>query len=376
MADPLSPEEERRLLASAAADIDANLLESFGQVMALIEDGVPPKDAIAQVLSQIEGDMAAVLAVALTKVVGEAVSSADALALNVGPMRLSPRLYAESAQVSEVVSGIVTRHLGGFADSRRLALELFEGYAFRTPSDEPLQFKATNERLPRYLRDLLRTEPGIERALASKVAAIQVQGLKTEALRASYTELLQAIADAESGIGKAGLRKRLEIAWFERMRYFAQRIAQTEIHRAYMKRLADDLMADADVQFVQVRRAPGTQDPCICTLYTGRDRYGLGPGVYPKAKAPLPPYHPYCRCVVSPRLDLTGRAVPTDEDVAKDVSFLRRLDPSVSARIVGSKAKLGAVLDGSRTADAIQEASAGPGYRVRLVGEAPQSVPI
>jgi hypothetical protein len=180
--------------------------------------------------------------------------------------------------------------------------------------------------------------------------------------------LLDALADMEAtGVGREVLDKRIEVAFYERMRYFSSRIARTELHRAYAAREAQLLMDDADVEFVQVRRAPGRGGPCICVLFTGRDLYGLGPGVYPKALAPLPGYHPFCMCVVSPRLDLTGRTAQ-ERDPQGDAYFLNRLDPSLSARVMGSQAKRDAVLRGL-TPEQVVNAGRDPAYRVKTVGQ-------
>jgi hypothetical protein len=365
----VTADEERELLAAAAARIDEDMREQFAELIDLIGAGMPVRDAVAEVMGTIEADLAATLATALTAVTGEAVTVSEVLQMNVGPMRLSPRLYQEADQVAATVSGIVDRHVKGFTDARSLALELFEGYAFRPPEAEPLQFKATNPQLPQYLREVLRTEPGVERALASHFAQLQVNGLTTPGLRAAYTSLLDAITEAADGIGAKGLEKRIEIAWFERMRYFSQRIVQTEIHRAYAKREAMALMADAAVQYVQIRRAPGVQLPCICDLFAGRDVWGLGKGVYPKAKAPLPPFHPYCRCVTAPRLDLTGKTPADQPDDSADVSFLQRLNPSAAARVVGSRDKLARVLAGEQTV-AVVNATRDARYAIKTLAEA------
>jgi len=364
-----TPSQERALLAATAARLDEDLRERFGELVEAIRAGKDAREAVAEIMGDVQADIAAALAAGLTVVLEREVTVSDVLRMQVGPLQLSARLYSEAAQTSSVVAGIVQRHIDGYADARRLALTLFEGYQFRAPDAEPLQFNRSNPRLPRYLRDVLLTEPGVERALAVHFAQLQVNGLTTPGLRAAYSEALAAIAEAEQGIGARGLDKRLEVAFFERMRYFSQRIAQTEIHRAYANREALALMQDTDVEFVQVRRAPGKQEPCICVLYTGRDLFGLGAGVYPKDRAPLPPFHPYCRCVVAPRLDLTGRATAGEFDDEADAYFLRRLDPSAAARVVGSRAKLERVLNGD-SAEAVVNAGKLPQYRTRTVAEA------
>lgn len=290
----MTPEEELAILASTAAGIEDSLQDAFAEMLALIAGGMTAKEAVAQVMEGFTGDMAAVMAQALSQVTGESVTSAQALKLEVGPMALSSRLYAESLSVGQMAQGIVDRHLQGYADARKLALELFEGYNFKPQNAEPLQFNASNDKLPKYLREVLMVEEVIRQQISAAFAKIQVDGLSTGGLKAAYSGLLDAITGIEEGVGSNVVDKRLEIAFYERMRYFAQRIAQTEIHRAYAKREASIIMADPDIEFVQIRRAPGKQLPCICVLYTGRDQYGLGPGVYPKALAPLPPFHPYC----------------------------------------------------------------------------------
>jgi hypothetical protein len=364
----VTPDEERAILASTAAGIDDSLRSAFAEILALIAAGVVAREAVAQVMEGFTGDMAAAMAQALSAVTGDAVTAAQALRLQVGPIALSSRLYAEAQSVGQVTQGIIDRHLKGYTDARQLALQLFEGYGFREIGAEPLQFNASNDKLPKYLREVLLAEDGLAGSLKRAFARIQVNGLSTDGLRAAYSSLLDAITDIEDGVGAKALEKRLEIAFFERMRYFAQRIAQTEIHRAYANREALIIMGDADIQFVQIRRAPGKQLPCICVLYTGRDQYGMGAGVYPKALAPLPPYHPYCRCIVSPRLDLTGKKAGRIDEEA-DVYFLRRLQPSVAARVVGSQEKLRRVLAGD-SADSVYNAGILPQYKVRTVSQA------
>jgi hypothetical protein len=70
---------------------------------------------------------------------------------------------------------------------------------------------------------------------------------------------------------------------------------------------------------------------------------------------------------MSPRLDLTGVKVP-QENPEKDAYFLRRIGEPIAARIVGSQAKLDAVLKGA-SADEIHNAPIPAPYKVRTIGE-------
>jgi hypothetical protein len=359
----VTPDEERELLSEVADTIDRQARTALGRLVALIREGVPARDAVDQVMGTLSPAVGQVVVDALTAIVG----TASAVVIQAATLQLSQKLYAEAQSTSVVVQGIVQRHAAGFQDARALARDLFEGYAFRPPDAEPIRLAASNPKLPKYLREALLPDRAVGDNLARAFAKIQVSDLKTDALKAAYSELLEAIDSVEAGAGRALLDKRLEVAFYERMRYFAQRIAQTELHRAYAQREARLILNDQAVEFVQVRRAPLRTDPCICSLLTGRDLYGIGAGVYPKSEAPVPPFHPFCRCVMAPRLDLSGRQPrPRDDDA--DAYFLRRLDAPIAARVMGSQAKRDRVFAGD-TAEDVANDSRDPLYWIKPAAE-------
>ena len=363
----MTPTQERALLEATAKGLDDDIRQAFERLMQLIRDGVAPRDAVQQVMQSFSQEYAQLLSDALSGVLAMSIGTDAALALEVGTVQLSAKLYAQSQTVSQVVQGVADRHLRGFADARALALELFEGYAFRPPEAEPLQFKPSNPKLPKYLREALLSDSGMQGDMTRAFARLQADNLKTEALRAAYKQALAALDDIQAGKGAALLEKRLQTAFYERMRYFANRIAQTEIHRAYMKREAAILLDDEEVEFVQIRRRPNAESVCMCSLYAGRDKYGLGKGVYPKRAAPVPPFHPHCRCVISPRLDLTGRKErPADPEA--DRYFLRSVGQSMAQRIAGSEDKLNRVM---RSGDATEVYNAGipAAYQVKALAQ-------
>jgi hypothetical protein len=360
----MTPEQQRATLdtLSAAVQIAAN--EAFEALIQLIREGSTPRDAVEAVMKDLDDDVAKALEVALVASIGSA--SAQPMMHEVR-VELSRRLYAYGADSSATVTRLVTTHVQGFNNARELAREIFEGYRFRAPESEPIQLNPKNPQLPKYLGDVLQGSPGVQRDLQRAFAQMQVKNLQTSDLRAAYSDVLRAIDAAEAQRGFEALQRRIKVAFYERMRYFANRIAQTEIHRAYIKDEAARLMQDTDVEYVQIRRAPGRQTPCICSLYTGRDKYGLGPGVYPKAVAPRPPLHPFCRCVVAPRLDLSGKKAKPESDTA-DRYFLDRVGESTAARIVGSRAKLDLVQKGAKPDD-VYNAGLSPQYRVKQLAD-------
>lgn len=364
----MTPEQEEAAIVAALSLIEADLRAAKERVIAAIIAGEDPRAAVIAATTAFAAPMASALQDALVKMLGDAVGQPSDVPIVVGRIALSTKLYAEASATAEVVRGIVQRQASGFQDARRLALDLFEGYNFRAPGAEPLALAPSNSQLPKYLREAVLADAGLQGDLQRAFARIQASGLSTGALRAAYSELLDAIDLLETGAGQKVLRKKIEVAFFERMRYFASRIARTELHRAYAEREALLLMQDVEVEFVQLRRSSGRRLPCICALLVGRNLYGLGAGVYPKAQAPVPPFHPFCMCVMSARADLTGRTAKERDD-SGDVYFLRRLGSPAADRIVGSKDKLDQVMSGRRTAEEIQNASRDPLYRMKTAGQ-------
>ncbi|MCI7501485.1 MAG: hypothetical protein MSA54_06045 [Campylobacter sp.] len=67
------------------------------------------------------------------------------------------------------------------------------------------------------------------------------------------------------------------------------------------------------------------------------DKYGLGAGVYPKDKAPVPPFYPFCRCQMIPKYADEYSKPKLNADA--DKNYLPGLKEWQRARILGSKAK-------------------------------------
>ena len=363
----MTPAQEQALIAAATAGLDDELRDAYARLVDLIRGGTAPREAVAAVIGDFVGEMADTMATAFSAILAGSVGAESVMAMEVGAVSLSRRLYAEATAAGEQVAGVVSRHARGFADARALALQLFEGYGFREPGAEPLQFKRGNDKLPKYLREVLLTDSDLAGQIERAFAKMQVADLKTPALRAAYAQVLEALDGIEAAGGQALLEKRMKVAFFERMRHFAARIAQTELHRAYAQRQAAELMDDTDVDFVQWRMNPSHPVEDICDYFARVDRHGLGPGVYPKRLAPVAPAHPFCKCVLSPRLDLTGRKA---RDVpGADGAFFRSMPLRDASRIAGSGGKLKRVLAGADPL-AVHNQGISPAYRVKTVEQA------
>jgi len=140
----------------------------------------------------------------------------------------------------------------------------------------------------------------------------------------------------------------VETAFQERMRYHVNRIAQTELHHAYMDKQAEEIMADDSVEVLKMVMSASHPRTDICDLFSKQDKYGLGPGLYPKESAPKPPFHLFCRCVLHSKRLLKAKVAR--ENPARERQCLRDQGMSEGAKAIGGRAKLQEVLNGADVA--------------------------
>ena len=343
-----------RLTAEQAA-----LLESvFADLLELIRQGVEPQIAVRRLLTQFEGRYYGLLSDAFGAVLARSVGVLELRDYPIGNVTLSERIHAERRFTERTVSRLIREHLSKLHSARELAKTLYEGHGFN--EQEALNISTP---LAKYLRDATKGR-GFPDALEIVKAKSLAAELKTPALRAAYLQAIDAIAKDQ---GDAAIEKALRTAFYERNRYFANRIAQTELARAQLEQRALDLLRDDDIEWVQIRLSQSHPRPDICDLHAQRDGWGMGPGVYPKDQAPLPPFHPFCRCVASPRLDLTGNRIPQEQKLAP-LAFLRTLTTQEAAQVMGSRARLQQILNGADL-DAIVNKGRPKRYWLRRIGD-------
>lgn len=280
----MSPEQEQEQLDALARVIKQRAEAAFEELMTRLQAGEDPRAAMEAVTSQFHGQYYDELSAAFSTVLDRAIGSADIRSLPVSDVALSERLYRHTAEVNAVTRQIIKDHVKGFTQARDLAMQIYEGYGFK---DDPLKVQVN---LPKYLREALQ-DPAISQGFAQIVGRIRADNLKTPALKAAY---LQAIDALEAGAGDNRLKKLMQTAWFERNRYFANRIAQTELHRAYSNQVAQEIMADEATVWVKYQMSKTHPKVDICDRHAGLNGWGKGPGIYPKAQAPKPPAHPFC----------------------------------------------------------------------------------
>lgn len=346
-----------------ADEIDRLTAEAFVELLRRMREGADPRDAIQAVVAGLDAGYTEVLAAAFSEMLGRFVGSDEIKSYPVGDVALSQRLYAHATATSGIVREIVRQHAAGYQDARRLALEIYEGYGFKDGID-PLQWPARSPKWPKYMRQAITEDPqsfAQYRAIARRMAG----NIKTPALKAAY---LEALDEMENGRGWNRLGRKLQVAFEERMRYHANRIAQTELHRAWIDQQAEEIMSDDSIEVVQVKMSASHPEVDICDLFAEQDAYGLGPGLYPKARAPKPPFHPHCRCGwISKRL-ISARGATFRPEAHR--TFLRQVratgGTAAAARIVGSRAKLAVAL--TQPLEQVYNIHRPPPYRLGRMG--------
>jgi len=327
--------------AAAIAAIAAMAQTAFDTLLQLIAAGVSPSKAVKQVQETFNGAFQAQLQQAFSAVMAQPVSAAQIAKLPISGLPLSARLYRQVQQTSMEVESLVKAHAKGMHDARALAIRIYDGYDPKDGIQRPIEQRSM-AKLPKPLRDLLKLDPKLKGSYETLLAEVQQAAsiLKTGALKAAYTELIDNwIADK----GQKSLERKLDVAFKEKTRFHANRIAQTELARAHQDKVGTEFMLDDTISVVQVVMAPKHPLTDICDYHAKANLFNLGPGCYPKAKAPKPVFHSFCRCIVRSRPDLSAaiaREVPGAE-----AAHLRTLPIGDAARMVGSRDKLQRVLN-------------------------------
>ena len=259
--------------------------------------------------------------------------------LRADKITLSKALYTGLKESKNSVKSVIKTAIKEQKSANELAKMLYEGYDFKA---DPLKVKT---KYPKYLWE--------------KSAKTKVKNIKTPALRAAYSKILKD----ES---KLVANKALKVAGYEKARYYAKRIALNETARAYNDARAFEYANSDDIQVVKIQMSITHPRTDICDYYAGVDKYGLGAGVYPKDKAPVPPFHPFCRCQMVPKYAHEYSKPKLNANADKE--YLLGLKEWQRARILGSKAKANEAL---KTGDinSVFNAMKPERYKVKSINE-------
>lgn len=108
-----------------------------------------------------------------------------------------------------------------------------------------------------------------------------------------------------------------------------------------------------------------------CDIMANVDRYGLGPGVFPKAAAPKPPYILMCLCRLTDAVVIDPKRQPKELS-GVERAYLRNLPAKDARDIAGSWEKRRRVLKDGEPLEDIYNEGKDPLYQWRRMGEVGQ----
>lgn len=208
-------------------------------------------------------------------------------------LTLSERTTRGSILVRTMVARTIEEQIKKSATYRQASLAIFDGY--QEAGIIPTQS------LPTFLRELTQVAkragiPHGEMLAMLKPIRRQIAKGTTAGMRAAYSQLVDALEDQN----EKALNKAIYAATQERTRYFADRIARTEMARAYQDGFLLRWDNNDDCVAYQWRLSGRHPRYDICDLYAKANLYGMGPGIFPKDKVPRLPAHPHCMCFLKP----------------------------------------------------------------------------
>ncbi len=140
-------------------------------------------------------------------------------------------------------------------------------------------------------------------------------------------------------------------------RVHALRLFRTELNRAHGEAYRAAAFKHPDVVGTRFLLSPRHPEPDICDMHARVNRYGLGPGVYPKGKSPWPA-HPntlsYEEVVFADEITEEDRAGKTDR-----ITWLKQQRPAIQEAVLGSRKKRAALVRGI-----LRESEIGTPWRV------------
>ena len=114
--------------------------------------------------------------------------------------------------------------------------------------------------------------------------------------------LFRSMRAARTGSAEK-LDQAIEYFLERKVRYHSLVIARTEANNAFLAGHVEQAKASDWVIGVKWNLSASHRTECECEELASRDRYGLGPGVYPPDRVPDRP-HPNCFCYMTDVVDL------------------------------------------------------------------------
>lgn len=246
-------------------------------------------------------------------------------------MPLSQRLHGAGGTMRQKIIDEVQGAINKGEAWKQTAKRLYDGYGFPTTIQ--------SAELPQYLTELLKASrempDGDELRRLLRKATRQIRllgqdGAPNQALKAAYKGIAKAVA---TGTDKA-IDRAVTVGVEEKSRYYAERIARTEMSRAWAEGFWAQYGGDDLVAAVRWRLSSRHPRFDICDFHAHANLYGIGKGVYPKDRAPAQPAHPHCLCHMTPVFfNEVGKPDP-DKLKQRGDAYLASLDEADRKRLL------------------------------------------
>ncbi len=307
----------------------ATLREEYGELFKL--DGL--QDMMTEAACYGYGIMPSVL----TSTQHAAWGAALATSWDASGMTLSEKIHGAGVKMRGEIIRTMQTQMQRNQTWLSAARALYDGYSGGKNAFTGGKDIIQEQEIPKYLQKVLIATNDSQTAVAQRQALQNINrlarnGAPNKALQAAYHELLETVKEEND----KAMYKAVRTAIHEKSRYVAERIARTEMARAYADGFIAKISKDEDIVAVKFKLSGRHPTFDICDMYAKADMFGLGKGIYPKDKLPPLPIHPHCLChyseIIEGEVDMKKSA---DHVRAAGDTWLNGLSESQRRQVLG-----------------------------------------
>lgn len=215
------------------------------------------------------------------------------LGQRVGSFTLSQTVWKNTVATQLIIKNELKKMLTAEVAWNKLAGSIFK-------------LRLDNAALPAYMKKMLRVsrsfgvpndvyEKQLKRTL-KQIRKLNNLGMGQNArLNKAYKNLALITKDSSNRQVRRAIRRAL----LAKSKYVAERLARTEMAKAYGKTLFENF-EEQKVPAYKSTLSSRHKIFDICDYWAKTNQYGLGPGVFPANQTPGFPYHPNCMCSLTP----------------------------------------------------------------------------
>lgn len=216
---------------------------------------------------------------------------------------LSKRLYRDSIKAQRIVESTIKKHIQNKTTWLRLTKDIKKK-------------KILNEDLPQYIKDVENSfkagdvkglKTSLRKAERNIKRFLDKDGITSSNLKRAYSDVVKAAVAGDT----ARLERKIREAVDKKAINNSQRLARSELSRAYMDAELRRIQDDSDMIGYRSVLSPNHPRPDICDFMAQADQYGMGAGVFPKSNGSPVPHHANCICMIQGVIrqdgDRTGR---------------------------------------------------------------------